>query len=68
MMRFEKVELSDGGQQKLSVTAIDFVSKQMALERVFLDSILAFAADQQAVFGIVFEQIICAESDGRHNG
>lgn len=46
MMRLEKVELSDGGQQTLSVAAIDFVSKQVALERVFLNGVPAFAADQ----------------------
>ena len=35
LKRLEKVELSEGGQQALSLAAIDFVSKQMALERVF---------------------------------
>lgn len=66
-MRLEKVELSYGGQQTLSVAAIDFVSKQVALKRVFLNGVLALAADQQAVCGIVFEQITCAQSDGRHD-
>lgn len=67
MMRLKKVELSNGRQQTLSVAAIDFVPKQVVLECVFLNGVLAFAADQQAVFGIVFKQITRAESDGRHD-
>lgn len=60
MMRLEKVESSDGGQQTLFVAAIDFVSKQVGLEPHFVYGALALAADQQALIGFVFEQITCA--------
>ena len=67
LKRLEEVEFRDGRQQTLSVGAIDFVSEQVALERVFLNGVLTFTADQQAVLWIVFKQIMCAESDGRHD-
>ena len=34
---------------------------------MFLNGVLTFAADQQAVLGTVLEQITCAESDGRRD-
>ena len=67
MMRLENVKFSVGGQQALSIVTIDFVSKQVARECVFLNGVLAFAADQQAIFGIVLEQTICARLEGRHD-
>ena len=45
MLRLEKVKMSYGRQQTLSVAAIDFVSKQVALKGIFLNSVLALAAD-----------------------
>lgn len=67
MLRLEKMKLGYGRQQTLSVAAIDFVSKQVALKRIFLNSVLALATDQQAVIGIVLEHITGNESNTRHD-
>jgi len=52
-MRFEKMELRNGGQQMLPSLAINSVSEQMPLERALLDGVLAFSADQHAVTCVV---------------
>lgn len=53
IMRFEKMELRNGGQQMLPSLAINSVSEQMPLERALLDGVLAFSADQHAVTCVV---------------
>jgi hypothetical protein len=38
----------------------------VALESAFLDGVFAISADEDAIVGIVFEEVVGAESNWRH--
>jgi hypothetical protein len=62
---FQDLELSDGRQHTLSLSAINLVAEQMAPKCTFLDGVLALAADQHTVPCVVHQEIACAQR-GRH--
>jgi hypothetical protein len=61
-------QLSDGCEQFLPFFAVDFMAEQVALNGAFLNGVHALPTDEDGIFGIVFEEVVWAQSSWRHAG